>query len=108
SHDRPTDPGIPGDRLSRGRSGRDRAGGSGDYGPMKLPKATGPFPAGTVATTVFVAVAITDIVLALVFATYTLFPSGVTARPSGLSPAVRMWVTTVFVAVSITPTVPTE
>src|SRR5437016_1932930 len=61
--------GVGAGRLSRGRTGSDRTGGSGSHGPMKLPKARGPCPTGTVATTRFVAVSITDMVLSLVFAT---------------------------------------
>src|SRR5438309_1146046 len=71
---------------------------------MKLPKATGPCPTGTVATTVFVAVPITDMELSLLFATYTRDPSGLTATPRGLGPSGTM-ATTVFVAVAITDTV---
>src|SRR5207244_1840408 len=66
---------------------------------------TGLGPSTMVATTVFVAVAITDTVLLLMFVTYTRDPSGVTATPVGRIPTGTV-ATTVFTAVSIADTVP--
>ena len=60
-------------------------------------------PTGTVAIARFNAVSITETVLSPVFATYTLFPFGVTARPSALNPT-GTTSTTMFCAVSITDT----
>src|SRR5436853_4742097 len=60
-------------------------------------------PTGTVATTVFVAVAITDTVLSAVFVAYTRDPSGVTATPWANCPTGTV-ATTVFVAMSRTDT----
>src|SRR5580704_11471753 len=55
-----------------------------------------------VLTTASVAVSITDTVLSLWFVTYACRPSGVTATPPGIPPAIVL--TTACVAVSITDT----
>src|SRR5262249_25544097 len=65
---------------------------------------TGLIPTGTVATTVLVAVSITDTVKENSFATYAWVPSGVMATPRGNLPTGTV-ATTVLVAVSITNTV---
>ena len=61
-------------------------------------------PTVIVAVTEFVAVDITLIVLSVKFATYTLFPSGLTDIPQGLVPT-GIVAETVFVATLITETV---
>src|SRR5215510_3967710 len=67
-------------------------------------------PTSTSATTVLVAVSITDtpggkIVCLALFATYAWVPSGVMATPKGSHPT-RTLATTVLVSVAITDTVP--
>jgi len=72
-------------------------------GAMNSPKPTGNVPTGTVAVTVLVPVPITDTVLDMAFATYTLVPSGVTPTPIGWVPTGTV-VMTVLVPVLITDT----
>jgi hypothetical protein len=72
------------------------------FGVMATPK--GELPTLTVATTVFVAVAITDTVFETLFVTYAKAPFGVMATPCGSTPTATV-ATTVFVAVAITDTV---
>ncbi len=60
-------------------------------------------PTGTVATTAFVEVLITETVPALKLVTYALLPSGVTATANGPEPTGTV-ATTVLLAVSITET----
>src|SRR5437870_2915303 len=52
-------------------------------GPMKLPKACGLAPTGTLATTVLVAVFTTETVPLPPFATYAKVPAGLTETPIG-------------------------
>src|SRR5688572_7070633 len=66
--------------------------------------ASGLAPTTTVATTVFVAVAITDTVFEVTFVTYAKAPSGVTATAAGVTSTTTV-ATTVFVSVAITDTV---
>ena len=92
-------------------------GASGGAGPMNCPKAMGPCPTAIVAMTVSLAVSRTEIVPPTVkpqvtsapqpLATYTRVPSGSTAMPRGDAPTGTV-VTTVFVAVSTTETVPSN
>src|SRR5688572_24868385 len=73
-------------------------------GPMNWPKARGKFATGTVSSTVFVTVSITETVWLSKFGTYTREPSGVTATPDGFRPTATV-VTTIFETVSMTETV---
>src|SRR5450759_3255335 len=70
---------------------------------INCPKAEGTFPTFAVSVTVFVAVSIIDTVSLFQFATYTLFPSGVTETPRGF-PSTFTVASTLLVAVSITET----
>jgi hypothetical protein len=54
---------------------------AGVAGPIKRPRATGLFPTFTEVVTVLVAVAITEMLLLIEFATYTFVPAGFTATP---------------------------
>ena len=62
------------------------------------------FPTGMVATTVFVAVLITETLAVPLFTAYAKTPFGSIANPSGVSPTGTV-ATTVLVAVAITETV---
>ena len=74
-------------------------------GPMATPE--GAFPTETVATTVLVAVSITETVPGTgpKFVTYASLPSGVMATPRGKDPTGTV-ATTMLVAMAITETVP--